>query len=1232
VKRTFLIVSLLLALVLVVSVALITTETGLRLVARVVLPMMPGQLSFETLEGRVIGPLRVTKLSWEHDDRRLTVERFDVEWEPTRLPSRHLHIERLDAKGVHWQAPESATRKAEAGVFSVPALPLTITTDVLHVDDILIEQGAVSVPVHSLRVAGRLDNERYSLETLVVESSAFDVSGTAMIGVRTPHDVNTELSWTVRIDGADTPVHGTTSANGNTDTLELRVAADGPFKLSLSGAAANLLGDAHIDGKLDIERPAVTGDELPTGALSATLNYSLARDAFAFDGRLLAPDLWATTAVIQANGNLNADIVDLRQIRLSVEDLATTIEANGTLRTDLSDLNLELEWTDLVWPPGEEPRFTSSHGVANLTGSKNQYNLTSNGTTELGALPAANFTLHGRGTTSQFEIIKISANFEQGQLTGRGLLDWTASPTARLELVSRDLELSRWHTQLEGRLGFDSVVVARLPPEGAQVSVDVHGLEGQLRGNALSGAASFDYAPGMIRFREVDVRAGPARIEANGQIGAVVDLRWNLHVPDIALLVSDGSGLVSSRGIAGGQRDSPGFNGELIMKDVKVGTFSAKRVGADFDVGLNADDTAHIDLEGSGVEIGSVSLGTFKSSTDGTVARHKIDVEIDAPAVKLKTTLQGGVTDGVWQGQITSFDPNLGDTGVWTLTDPASLTIGRDRIALAQTCLRQNDSQLCAGGELSITEPSRTEFQLDSLPVQMFAPLLPPDLTYEGDISGHGHLASSGSAWLGAAQLQLSDGRVLNREDDNENILIAYENGLLETTLNPDSIHAEIKLNLRDAGLIDADVTVPRGAAQTLAGTVQARIENLSIVTALVPQIASIDGRLQTNLALAGTKTSPDLSGQIGLQATELVLPDLGITLKDTVVDVVTKGNDLRFDGRAGSGDGHISLAGDLRWQEGGPRGQLKIDGESFRAIDLPEIWLDASPALTLTVDGRDLSIGGDITVPAARITPIDIGTGITVSPDQVIVGQTADSAPVTPWQINGTVQVTAGEAVHIKGYGLEGDLSGSVLVIETPNKPTVGRGALEIINGRYRAYGQELTIDTGRLDFTGGRIDDPGLNLRATRTAGEVIAGAQVRGALRAPVLTLYSVPAMSDTQAMSYLITGRSLEDLNEADQTAVSDTATRLALQGSSVLASSLGRELGLDSVEFQDAGETASTSLVVGKHLSPRLFVSYGVGLFEAINTLRLRYRINSNLTLETQSGALTSTDLLYSIER
>ncbi|MDC4205968.1 MAG: translocation/assembly module TamB domain-containing protein [Candidatus Manganitrophus sp.] len=57
----------------------------------------------------------------------------------------------------------------------------------------------------------------------------------------------------------------------------------------------------------------------------------------------------------------------------------------------------------------------------------------------------------------------------------------------------------------------------------------------------------------------------------------------------------------------------------------------------------------------------------------------------------------------------------------------------------------------------------------------------------------------------------------------------------------------------------------------------------------------------------------------------------------------------------------------------------------------------------------------------------------------------------------------------------------------------------------------------------------------------------------------------------------------------------------------------------------------TKLVIGRYLSPRFYVSYGIGLFEAANTLSLRYTINQKLTLRAESGEESSLDLLYTRE-
>lgn len=56
-------------------------------------------------------------------------------------------------------------------------------------------------------------------------------------------------------------------------------------------------------------------------------------------------------------------------------------------------------------------------------------------------------------------------------------------------------------------------------------------------------------------------------------------------------------------------------------------------------------------------------------------------------------------------------------------------------------------------------------------------------------------------------------------------------------------------------------------------------------------------------------------------------------------------------------------------------------------------------------------------------------------------------------------------------------------------------------------------------------------------------------------------------------------------------------------------------------------------MIGKYLTPSLYVSYGVGLFEPVNTLRLRYTISRRWRLVTESStAASGGDLIYHIER
>lgn len=163
--------------------------------------------------------------------------------------------------------------------------------------------------------------------------------------------------------------------------------------------------------------------------------------------------------------------------------------------------------------------------------------------------------------------------------------------------------------------------------------------------------------------------------------------------------------------------------------------------------------------------------------------------------------------------------------------------------------------------------------------------------------------------------------------------------------------------------------------------------------------------------------------------------------------------------------------------------------------------------------------IAGRVNVPKGEIVVRELPPStVKVSDDTVIVGQqTADEA--SPMQVDMDITVVVGqELLTFSGFGLSADLAGQVHIGN--NLDT--RGELRLNNGRYRAYGQKLTIRRARLLFA-GPIDQPYLDIEAIRQTDDVIAGIRLTGSAEQPTTQIFSEPAMSQEQALSYLILGR-------------------------------------------------------------------------------------------------------------
>jgi len=396
-----------------------------------------------------------------------------------------------------------------------------------------------------------------------------------------------------------------------------------------------------------------------------------------------------------------------------------------------------------------------------------------------------------------------------------------------------------------------------------------------------------------------------------------------------------------------------------------------------------------------------------------------------------------------------------------------------------------------------------------------------------------------------------------------------------------------------------------------------------------------VDARVQ----IGGTTLAPELTGNVEATKLQADLGQLGIKLREGEVHAEAgRGGGLRLAGQVKSGKGKVQLQGTMN-----ERGvvDVRINGENFLAADIPAASVVVTPDLALTGNPKGYLLKGEVDILRADINlqklPKDEAPG--VSPDVVIVrngqvvqGATKESAlPLTA-----EVMVKLGEQINITGYGLAAAVGGQLLVREAPAEPTTGSGQLSV-SGRYKAYGQDLTIKDGRLLFAGTPLDNPRLSLVAMREIDDNLStGLRITGSAKRPVVTVVSDPEVGEADALSYLVTGRSLSDVGSASgssQDALASATRSLEGAAGGLVAKRIGKRLGLDEAGVEENEMIGGSALTVGQYLSPRLYLSFGVGLFEPGEVIALRYKVSDDVGVKVERGPMeTRTGVEYRIEK
>ena len=457
----------------------------------------------------------------------------------------------------------------------------------------------------------------------------------------------------------------------------------------------------------------------------------------------------------------------------------------------------------------------------------------------------------------------------------------------------------------------------------------------------------------------------------------------------------------------------------------------------------------------------------------------------------------------------------------------------------------------------------------------------------------------------------------------------------LSGRINDDNVSADIDLRLAGQDYLRAQLQMDTGKTQALSGQITASVVEFALLYPFVPQLSNIKGHLNADLALHGTLVKPAASGAIRFTGGAADVNELGLALREIKFQALASGDNadrIQITGSAKSGVGAVNLDGfaSLQAQAGRPV-ELILKGANFEVAKLPEAQIAISPELKFVFVEKKGKVTGTLKVPKAIMTLKELPeNAVKVSPDEIIVGQEKVGenahAPATPG-IDANIDVELGKKVSFSGQGLTTNLTGKLKIIKAGQKMAM-HGNVDMNKARYKSYGQDLTVRKGRFMFD-GPVDNPWLDVEAIRVSNnkKVTAILNLTGPLQKPETRISSEPALPETDALAYLITGKPLSQVSKSEGNMLASAA--LSYGGGK--ASWIADKLGINEFEVQEGEKLQDTLVSVGQYLTPDFYVGTKVGLFNKQAVMVLKHKITDAINVETQAGTSQRVKLNYEID-
>lgn len=776
---------------------------------------------------------------------------------------------------------------------------------------------------------------------------------------------------------------------------------------------------------------------------------------------------------------------------------------------------------------------------------------------------------------------------------------------------------------------------------------------GELRGQslALTGAVE-SHGNGIVEAPELYFAVGNNTFEFSGKADFAkdvpeLDFKTKIDAPDFGLVDPNLLGSVKGTLAVTGTTRLPVINADLTARNIDYFGTTLKRGHLTGRMRSRDVVSGRLTLQLTDFKTQGVDIRKATIELRGNELRHNLTVHTEGTPISVDAKISGIYERmlGNWAGALAELKVKTA-YGPVTLEKPMRLAYVPDlnRANVSKACLAHTHARLCLENDLKIDLTNRSDLRiLIGLPKFDLAFI---KQYFPGRFVADGIIKANADVTLPAGLSELPRGRVTVRAQDIStkyrmdlsDLKVGFNSVQLSFANAKDSIEGNWKIDIKDNGDIEGSLRMSDlFNTRTVDGALKFVAVDATLVNSFLSPGESAEGQWFGNLRFAGTLEEPLIYGRTGLFNAKLDSTKLPFEMLPSDIKLTFNGNSSTLEGHLKTPQGEVALNGSADWRTiGEGKAIVTTKGSNLRVTLPPDIEFDLTTDVTCEASSDLIKLDGAISIPWAKVSVSKLpASAVDVSDDVVRLDRprAKKKAAGKPIPIESNLRIHIGDDVRVEAMGLKARLTGNLNVIQ--DNGTLGlTGQISVPTGSFKAYGQDLLVRRGEFHFVGA-VANPLLDLEAIRnpdrTADDVIAGIRVTGSVDSPQVAVFTDPAKSETEALSYLIRGEGLDPSGDSDNTMITSALINLGLSQGSHVFESLGDAVGISGLGFETEGVGDSSQLVVSGYVLPGLKVKYGVGIFDSLATLTLRYRVIPRLYVEAVSGVDQALDLLYSFE-